>query len=198
MFCNFIISKNSNQTEFIFNDYLCKYNIQPKIISVKEHTEVYQNPLINDNLINASMFLPPINSMDLLLDKNDYGLFRADYESYLNSELPTETILIIIRHAMDTFSNTGGNGLIIFDLEMEDIILDPLKDHLFYKYGISLYPEYPHNINFDTLSTLSNLMYGYSLLTKEEFIRIVPKFNDGRPNVYDFNKSKFNNDGELL
>lgn len=191
MFSQAIMTQSKEETIFIFNDYYNKTGILPKVIQVMEFTPLYGDPLVDDNTIKGSVFLPPYIAMQILIDTGNFQAFSDEYNRYLNSEIPEESIGIILFYSMEIFNKTNGGGLVIFNFENTDSgYLDILLGYLYFKYGISLIPECPNNYNFGTLSNIYNNLLAFNLITIEEFLDKVPKLNDGSPNIFPCNYDK--------
>lgn len=190
MLTDFIMTHSINETINIFNNYTNRTGIIPKIIQVTEFSPLYNIPLMDDNTIRASVFLPPYSSMQMLINNDDFNGFWYSYSNYLNSEIPEETIALIINYSLKQFL-VHNNGLIIFHFENSDSgYIECILNHLYFKYGISLNIHQSNNYSYSTLSNIFNLLFLFNLISEEEFLNNVPKLPNGYPNVYNYNIKK--------
>lgn len=190
MFTQFAMTTSYEDTILLFENYLSQTGIIPKVIHVAEFSPPYENQLIDDNTIRGAVFLPPYKAMEILIDNNDYNGFCFEYDNYLNSDIPEETISIIMTYSMDAFKKYNGGGLVIFHFENSDVgYLNIILNYLYFKYGINLINGC-HEFNFNTLSNIYNNLFSFNLISKEEFLNNVPKLENGNPNIYHCNIDK--------
>lgn len=199
MLANFILSFSSNDTVNIYNNVINSCGIPPTIIKVSDIDTEYNIPEIDRESISASMFLPPVEIFKLLIDPTDENMyiFENEYINYLSSDIQSETIALIIVNAMQKFIDSNGMSCVIFEMNLDQFNtsrLDIFLNYLFFKFGISFNGS--HNLNFETLSNIYNLLYAFNLINGTEFLSKVPKLPNGNCNVYDFNISKIKEEME--
>lgn len=194
MLCPFLLTHHQNETMTLFNTAVASCGVPPVIIRISDIDVPYNIPEIDSQVISASMFLPPVDIFKLLVDATpeNIAIYDNEYLIYLDSDIQLETIAMIISTAMTKFSNTQNLSPIIFEIPydtFESCRLQVFLNFLYVRFGIG-FNNTPHNLSFEPLSNMLNMIYTFNLISTQDFLACVPKLPNGNYNVFDININK--------
>lgn len=191
MLGEFVLSTNLDTLYSNINNYMQATGQNPKVILLTGDCCGLEDIIrVNDLCVKASTLLPPLPAMSLYLDECNPNLAYEEYARYLNTEIPDEFIAMILYNSFNTKRKLGRSLTIIhFDEPSVEMgFINVFLGHILNKYGVVIdYLPSPHLYNFNTVSNITNFLYGYGLLSKDEFMSLVPKDEMNNPNVFGFN-----------